>query len=468
MNSLFSFHYGIIEPSSDHGKFSTTTFTFCFSTAHATPVNFSSTELVMFQLKISKKLDEKNFLMWLQQIEPVVNAHNLSSFLYYIEILEKFIRDSVTSAIVANPAHRLWIRQDQWILSWLQSTISSSIMTGISGCVHVLQLWKWIHDHFQKLTRARAPPHRLWPHHRPLSIHHYKLPILLVLTMQTRLKTGVPLPKLLPSVFLIHIEPHTVKQALKDPKWKAIGCKWVFRLKENADGTINKYKVRLVAKGFHQLHGFVFHETFSSVIKLITIKLVLTLALTHHWSIQLLDINNAFLNGYLDDEVYVDQPPGFTNGNSSLVCKLNKALYGLKQAPRQWFVRPKHTLISFKFVISKCHSSLFTYSSNGCIVYILVYVDDIIITSNSSSLITSITNKLNSAFALKQLGNLDYFLGIEVKPQPNGCLLLSQGKHIRDLLNKVNMIGASPVHTHMVSTSKFTKTGSLMFTDPTL
>ncbi|PNX99817.1 esterase/lipase/thioesterase [Trifolium pratense] len=128
------------EPSSDHGKFSTTIFTFCFSTAHATPVNFSSTELVMFQLKISEKLDEKNFLIWLQQIEPAANAHNLSSFLYYIEIPEKFIRDSVTSAIVANPAHRLWILQDQGILSWLQSTISSSIMTGILGCVHASQL----------------------------------------------------------------------------------------------------------------------------------------------------------------------------------------------------------------------------------------------------------------------------------------------------------------------------------------
>ncbi|MCH80898.1 retrovirus-related Pol polyprotein from transposon TNT 1-94, partial [Trifolium medium] len=313
-------------------------------------------------------------------------------------------------------------------------------------------------------------------------------------SMQTRLKDGIPLPKLHPSVFLTNIEPHTVKQALKDPKWlaamqdefsalernktwtlvplpanrKAIGCKWVFRVKENADGSINKYKARLVAKGFHQLHVFDFHETFSPVIKPATIRLLLTLALTHKWSIQQLDINNAFLNGFLDEEVYMDQPPVFTSDNPSLVCKLNKALYGFKQAPRKWFERLRSTLLSLDFSNSKCDSSLFTYHSANCVVYLLVYVDDIIITGNSLALIKSITSKLHNAFALKQLGTLDYFLGIEVKCQPNGCLLLSQGKYIRDLLAKANMLGASPVYTPMVSTAKLTKTGSSSFSDPTL
>lgn len=131
---------------------------------------------------------------------------------------------------------------------------------------------------------------------------------------------------------------------------------------------MNKYKARLLAKGFHQQHSFDFHETLSSVFKHVTIRLILTLALTNHWKIQQLDINNAFLNGFLDEEVYMDQPPGFSNGNSQLVCKLHKALYGLKQAPRQWFERLKGTLINFHFVASKCDSSLFTYNCNGCCV----------------------------------------------------------------------------------------------------
>lgn len=160
----------------------------------------------------------------------------------------------------------------------------------------------------------------------------------------------------------------------------------------------------------------------------------------------------------------MDQPPGFSNGNSQLVCKLHKALYGLKQAPRQWFERLKGTLINFHFVASKCDSSLFTYNCNGCCVQVLVYVDDIIITCNSSSFIQTITNKLHKVFALKQLGSLDYFLGIEVKAQTDGSLLLSQGKYIRDLLTKTNMTGATP----MVSTAKLTKIGSPNFSDPTL
>ena len=121
------------------------------------------------------------------------------------------------------------------------------------------------------------------------------------------------------------------------PNRKAVGCKQVFRVKENADGSINKYKARLVAKGFHQVHGFDFHETFSPVVKPITVRIILTLALTNAWDLFQLDVNNALLNGLLEETVYMVQSPGFKSADKGLVCKLNKALYGLKQAPRQWF-----------------------------------------------------------------------------------------------------------------------------------
>ncbi|CAJ2642533.1 unnamed protein product [Trifolium pratense] len=180
--------------------------------------------------------------------------------------------------------------------------------------------------------------------------------------MQTRSKSGIVLPKQNPTLLLTHTEPKTVKQALSIPQWynamkdefdalqrnqtwtlvslppnrSAIGCKWVFRTKENPDGSINKYKARLVAKGFHQKPGFDFNETFSPVIKPVTIRLILSLAISYKWPLKQLDINNAFLNGSLNEEVYMVQPQGFEEKDSSLVCKLNKALYGLKQAPRQW------------------------------------------------------------------------------------------------------------------------------------
>lgn len=309
--------------------------------------------------------------------------------------------------------------------------------------------------------------------------------------MTSRTKFGVPLPRLNPSIFLVNSEPKSVKTALQDPKWfaamqdeygalirnntwylvplpanrKAIGCKWVFRVKENADGTVNKYKARLVAKGFHQVHGFDFNETFSPVIKPVTIRIILTLALTYNWPLQQLDINNAFLNDILEEEVYMMQPPGFTAPNSSLVCHLHKALYGLKQAPRQWFERLKTTLLSFGFLNSKCDASLFIYKHHNVVIYMLVYVDDIVITGNSPPLIKQITQQLNHVFSLKQLGDLDYFLGLEVKKLSNGNLLLTQSKYLRVLLIKTDMENSNPVATPMASTTKLIKTGSAALSD---
>jgi len=118
---------------------------------------------------------------------------------------------------------------------------------------------------------------------------------------------------------------------------KVVGCKWVFRVKENIDGSINKYKVRLVANRFHQVVGFDFHKTFSPVIQPVTIHIISTVALSFGWKLFQLDVKNAFLNGILEEIVYMHQPLGFEVANKSQVYKLNKALYRLKQAPRQWF-----------------------------------------------------------------------------------------------------------------------------------
>nr|KYP63826.1 Retrovirus-related Pol polyprotein from transposon TNT 1-94 [Cajanus cajan] len=235
----------------------------------------------------------------------------------------------------------------------------------------------------------------------------------------------------------------------------AFGCKWVFRVKENPDDIVHKYKARLVAKGFHHQFGFDYNETFSPVVKPVTIRFILTLALTHHWSIQQLDVNNAFLNENLEEEVYMSQPPGFESSDKTLVYKLHKAIYGLKQAPHAWFDKLKATLFQLNFQISKCDPSLFVYSHGNTVIYILVYVDDIIITGNNSSVLQSIISQLNSAFSLKDLGRLDYFLGIEVKSNFDGSLTLTQSKYIRDLLNRTNMENSNSISSPMVSSEKF-------------
>jgi histone deacetylase 1/2 len=308
--------------------------------------------------------------------------------------------------------------------------------------------------------------------------------------MITRAKTG----NLKPKAYLSALEPTTVRAAMSDSKWlaamqleykalmenktwslvplpphkKAIGCKWVFRVKENADGTVNKYKARLVAKGFAQTTGFDFTETFSPVIKPVTIRIILTLAVTYKWPVQQIDINNAFLNGVLQEEVYMHQPAGFENSDKSLVCKLHKSLYGLKQAPRAWYDKLTQTLLSFGFVKSKCDPSLLVHSHNGAVTYVLVYVDDILITGSAPQAVHDLIHKLNVHFSLKQLGQLDYFLGIEVHQLSTGALLLNQAKYIRDLLCKVKMENSNPIGSPMVSTCRLSKYGTDTFSDPTL
>lgn len=122
------------------------------------------------------------------------------------------------------------------------------------------------------------------------------------------------------------------------PDLKVVGNKWVFKIKYNQDGTISRFKARLVAKGFHQTPGIDFSETFSPVVKAQTIRTVMSIAICNGWEMQQIDINNAFLNGDLSEDVFMWQPEGFEDkDHPHYICKLNKALYGLKQAPRAWF-----------------------------------------------------------------------------------------------------------------------------------
>lgn len=205
--------------------------------------------------------------------------------------------------------------------------------------------------------------------------------------MQTRSKSGIFRPKVLASV-LDEVEPTTIHEAFQSPAWtaaakeeynalisnhtwdlvglpegrRAVGCKWLFCIKRHADGSVVRYKGRLVVKGYLQEAGVDFQETFNPVVKPTTIRVVLALAVSHQWSLRQVDINNAFLNEDLSEEIYMSQQPGFEQYSlhgEPIVCKLKKALYGLKQALRAWFQKLRDFLVAMGFDTSKVDSSIF-------------------------------------------------------------------------------------------------------------
>ncbi|KAK0591398.1 hypothetical protein LWI29_001105 [Acer saccharum] len=226
-----------------------------------------------------------------------------------------------------------------------------------------------------------------------------------------------------------------------------VGCKWIFRIKRHPDGSVARYKARLVAKGFHQRPGIDFTETFSPVVKPATIRLILTIAVTNGWHLRQLDVNNAFLQGTLTDDVYMEQPPGFAHPSMpNHVCKLRKAIYGLRQAPRAWYNELRSFLLAAGFVNSRSDASLFFCHKSEHTLYLLVYVDDIIVTGSSVTQVRQFITTLAQRFSLKDLGQLSFFLGVEAHHTSRG-LFLSQQKYVRELLAKSNMLGANSIST---------------------
>ncbi|KAG8491907.1 hypothetical protein CXB51_015260 [Gossypium anomalum] len=313
--------------------------------------------------------------------------------------------------------------------------------------------------------------------------------------MRTRSKSGIFKPKVFAST-LSEQEPSSIFEALQSPEWKAaahteyealltnhtldliplpddrkvVGCKWIFKVKRHADGSVARYKGRLVVKGYLQEAGVNFQETFSPVVKPTTIRVVLALTVSMDWPLRQVDINNAFLNGDLQEEIYMVQPPGFEqlgDGGRPLVCKLRKALYGLKQAPRAWFHKLRDFLVTAHFTVSKADNSLFIHRSGSHLIYILVYVDDIIITGTDSQAIDQFVKELDIQFALKDLGKLSYFLGIELNYTPTG-IFLSQRKYILDLFKRASMEKSNDSPTPMTTTCRLTAAEGPFIADATL
>ena len=226
---------------------------------------------------------------------------------------------------------------------------------------------------------------------------------------------------------------------------QAVGCKWVFRTKYNSDGSVSRFKSRLVAKGFSQSHGVDYDETYSPTLRLSSLRLLLAIAVEKKLLVHQMDVNNAFLNGNLCEEIYMSQPEGYVKpGEETLVCKLKRSLYGLKQAPRCWNETLTRSLKNLGFNQT---SDLCVFSKQSAIV--AVYVDDLIIMCESDQEMKKIKSQLMECFQMKDLGELSFILGIKVEKmnEDHSVLQLHQQMYILNVLKRFALSDVKPVST---------------------
>ena len=231
---------------------------------------------------------------------------------------------------------------------------------------------------------------------------------------------------------------------------KPIGSKWVFRVKYNSDGTVERFKARIVAKGYSQEYGIDYDETFSPVVKFSSIRTLLAWAVQKGMKIHQMDVVTAFLNGPLDEEIYMAQPDGYINqGEENMVCKLKKSLYGLKQAPRCWNKALQEHLEKTGFKQSDADPCVFVKNGDTLAV-IAVYVDDLILITENDKTMEDVKMSLASQFKMKDMGKLHYCLGVSIVQDEKGrCLCLQQKQYILNMLEKFGMANAKPVATPM-------------------
>ncbi|KAD5803068.1 hypothetical protein E3N88_14428 [Mikania micrantha] len=266
--------------------------------------------------------------------------------------------------------------------------------------------------------------------------------------------------------FALITDPVSYHQAARDEKWQhamqeelhaiqknqtwelvspppgknIVGVKWLFKTKEGPTGEVIKYKARLVAKEFSQLQGVDFQETFAPVARFETIRLLIAIAAQMRWKIHQLDVKSAFLNGELTEEIYVDQPEGFVMpGKEHMVYRLKKALYGLKQAPRAWYAKIDGFFVSNGYLRSNNEPTLYIKHSNpGKVIYVCLYVDDIIWISPCQELILEFKQEMKNMFEMTDMGYLKFFLGLEILQSDQG-IFLSQEKYVSTLLSRFGL-----------------------------
>lgn len=237
-----------------------------------------------------------------------------------------------------------------------------------------------------------------------------------------------------------------------------IGVKWVYKTKLNPDGSIHKHKARLVVKGYSQMAGIDYGDTFAPVARHETIRLIVALSAQCGWKIFHLDVKSAFLNGILEEEIYVEQPAGFiVAGYEDSVYRLHKALYGLKQAPRAWYSRIDSHFLQNDFRRSQNEPTLYVKEcGNGKRIIVSLYVDDLLITGNDIDEINKFKKSMLQVFEMTDLGLMKYFLGMELHQLDDG-IFLSQKKYANDVLKKFKLESCKSVSTPLAVNEKLSK-----------
>lgn len=225
------------------------------------------------------------------------------------------------------------------------------------------------------------------------------------------------------------------------PGRNMVSNKWLFKKKFTQDGEVSKYKARLVARGFSQRYGEDYTETFAPVVKFPTLRMVLALAAAADLHLQQMDVKSAYLNGIITEDIYMSQPEGYVmKGRESLACKLNKSIYGLKQSGRKWYQRLDASLLKMGFIKSAADQNLYILKQGDAYLLLLVYVDDILLASNSDNLLDKVKSQLNSEFKMTDMGQPAYMLGVQIRRDQNeGTVSISQGKYIQDILKRFGM-----------------------------
>ncbi|GJR56984.1 retrovirus-related pol polyprotein from transposon TNT 1-94 [Tanacetum coccineum] len=283
--------------------------------------------------------------------------------------------------------------------------------------------------------------------------------------------------------FVSTIEPKNANEALTDDSWivvmqeelnqfiandiwelvpqprnmTIIGTKWVFRNKLDENGIVSRNKARLVAQGYNQQEGIDYDETYAPVARLESIRILLAYACALDFKLFQMDVKSAFLNGFINEEVYVAQPPGFIDFEKpDHVYKLKKALYGLKQAPKAWYDILKSFLIKHEYKMRMVDNTLFTKKRSSNLIIVQIYVDDIIFGSTCQDMCDEFAKIMHDEFEMSMMGELNFFLGLQIKQMEDG-IFFNQSKYIKEMLKKFGLEESKPMKTPMSSDTKLTK-----------
>ncbi|GJR88474.1 putative ribonuclease H-like domain-containing protein [Tanacetum coccineum] len=293
--------------------------------------------------------------------------------------------------------------------------------------------------------------------------------------------------------FLTHVEPKNYKQALEHSCWieamqeelhefehldvwvlvpspdniLIIPLKWIFKIKLDEYGEVLKNKARLVAKGYRQEAGIDFEESFAPVARIEAIRLFIANAACQNMIIFQMDVKTAFLNGELNEVVYVSQPEGFVDPeHPTHVYRLKKALYGLKQAPRAWYDKLSKYLISTGFTKGVVDPTLFTRKTGKHILLVQIYVDDIIFASTNPKSCQLFAHEMNSTFQMSMMGQMSFFLGLQVSQNPRG-IFINQSKYALEILKKYGFDTSTPIDTPMAERPNLDEDRGGKLIDPT-